>query len=87
MRRQAPRDEATLARWAQQMQRIFPDVAAGDRLVGVNLPGVGARFYDARGAIGTVADPAFARAFFDIWLAPSTSEPAMRGALLAGPAP
>jgi hypothetical protein len=87
MRRQGHRDEARLARWGHEMRRVFPDIASGDRLVGVYLPGVGARFFDARQEIGTVADPAFARAFFDIWLAPATSEPAMRQALLAGPAP
>lgn len=83
MRRQGHRDEAKLARWGREMRRVFPDIAPGDRLVGVNVPGEGARFFDSRREVGTVADAGFARAFFDIWLGPATSEPAMRAALLA----
>ena len=35
----------------------------------------------------TVADPAFGPPFFGIWLAPWTSEPRLRGELLARLAP
>ena len=35
--------------------------------------------------VGEVADAAFARLFFGIWLSPKTSEPALRQALLAQP--
>ena len=48
----------------------------------VYLPDRGARFY-ANGRMTTeVDDPAFARAFFDIWLAPGTRAPALRRRLL-----
>lgn len=82
MRKQGRDDAAKLARWAAEMDRVFPDIKAGDRLVGVHVPGLGARFYGARGLLGTVRDEEFASAFFDIWLADRTSEPAMRRALL-----
>lgn len=82
MRRLGHRDAATLARWDEAMRRVFPDIRAGDRLVGVNLPGRGARFYGPDGLLGSVSDPEFAQAFFAIWLDERTSEPAMRRRLL-----
>jgi len=36
--------------------------------------------------VGEVKDAEFARRFFGIWLAPSTSEPALRQTLLGGAA-
>ena len=83
MRRQGLRDAATLARWEREMERIFPDIRPGDRLVGVHIPGVEARFHSQRGPVGVVRDAAFARAFFAIWLGERTSEPAMRRRLLS----
>jgi len=68
--------------WGVAMKRIFPDVADGDRITGVNLPGVGARFFKNGTLIGEVDDPAFAQAFFGIWLDPRTSRPDYRRLLL-----
>lgn len=69
-------------RWAAQMKRIFPDVAAGHELVGVNLPGKGVRFYRDDTRIGEIEDVEFARAFFSIWLDPRTRVAELRAALL-----
>ena len=82
MRRAGPLTEAQGQRWLADMQRVFPDVKAGDRITGQHLPGQGARFWHNGRAIGQVEDAAFARLFFGIWLAPTTSEPDMRQALL-----
>jgi hypothetical protein len=86
MKKQGYTDEAALARWLGAMTRIFPDVKAGDILVGVNVPTAGARFYlQSNGQsrfVGEVAEPAFATAFFDIWLSDKTSEPRLRTRLL-----
>ncbi len=82
MRGQGWRDEAQLARWEKEMDRVFPELKAGDRLVGVHVPGREARFYSQEKHIGTVADAQFAKAFFDIWLDEKTSEPALRSKLL-----
>ena len=82
MRRLGYRDEPRLARWEKEMSRVFPDIHAGDRLVGVHVPGQEARFYGDKGLLGTVPDAEFARAFFAIWLDERTSEPAMRRQLL-----
>ncbi len=84
MRRAGPLTPDTGQRWLAAMQSAFPDVAEGDRLTGLHTPGVGARFWFNGQPRPGVADPEFSRRFFGIWLAPSTSEPALREALLAG---
>ena len=70
------------SRWHDAMRRIFPDVKKGDRLIGVNVPGRGAKFFHNGAPIGEIADIAFARAFFGIWLDPKTSRPDFRRLLL-----
>ena len=82
MRRVGPIDEAQGQRWLAEMQRLFPDVQAGDRVSGVLLPGQGARFWLNQKLLGQIDEPQFARLFFGIWLAPATSEPDLRTALL-----
>jgi hypothetical protein len=76
--------EAQRARWHEQMLKLFPDVTRGQRLAGVNLPGIGARFYFEGRLLGSVDDPAFAQAFFAIWLDPRTRAPQLRENLLKG---
>jgi Chalcone isomerase-like len=71
--------------WLARMTALFPDVADGDTLVGLHLPGMGARFVLNGQVRGQVDDPLFARLFFGIWLSPKTSEPALRQALLGAP--
>jgi len=73
------------AAWSAAMQRLFPDVGAGDMLAGEHLPGRGARFLRNGAPLGEVADPEFSRAFFSIWLDPRTSAPELRAALLGRP--
>lgn len=69
-------------RWQQAMNALFPDVRRGDRLTGVHVPGSGARFYVNGQWLGDVADDAFSRLFFGIWLSPRTSQPGLREALI-----
>ena len=69
-------------RWLKAMQEAFPDVKAGDRIVGLHTPGLGARFWYNGQVRPTVADTEFSRAFFGIWLSEKTSEPALRSSLL-----
>ena len=82
MRRAGPISPAQAERWLSAMQRLFPDVKAGERLTGVLQPGQGVGFWHNDRPIGQLADAEFARLFFGIWLAPTTSEPDMRQALL-----
>jgi Chalcone isomerase-like len=83
MARQANFAEPSQASWQRQMRDVFPDVKAGDRILGLNLPGRGARFLTNGKPCGEIRDPEFARLFFGIWLSPSSSEPRMRLELLA----
>ena len=77
-------DEVTLKRWGEQMTRLFPNVKPGDHIIGQYQP-ERARFFFNDQLIGSVDDPAFARAFFAIWLDPKTSAPDLRTALLKPP--
>jgi len=70
------------ARWGDMLRRILPDVDAGDRLTGVNVPMRGVQFYQNGKLIGSVDDGDFAQSFFGIWLDPGTAEPALRRQLL-----
>jgi hypothetical protein len=84
-KKQGLTDEAKMRRWEAEMTRIFPDINAGDRLIGVLVPGKGAAFYSANKSLGMIADPEFASAFFGIWLAENTSEPKLRKQMLKLP--
>jgi hypothetical protein len=83
MRRQGPLDAQQAAQWEAQMRAVFTDVEARERITGINQPGVGAVFLRNGRPLGTIADPAFAKVFFGIWLSEQTSEPAMRSALIS----
>ena len=85
MRRQRDITEEEATRWLSAMRTLFPDVNEGDRLTGIHLPGMGARFAFNGQPVGDVRDPEFARLFFGIWLAAQSSEPALRDALLGRP--
>lgn len=90
MRRVGPMDDARASAWLKAMTDLFPNVKKGDRITGVHVPGSGARFYLNGRLLGEVADDAFSRQFFGIWLSPRTSQPRMRETLLqsvAGAAP
>ncbi|MFZ4480013.1 MAG: chalcone isomerase family protein [Rhodoferax sp.] len=89
MRRLAPIDAQDEQRWEGRMRALFPDVKPGDRITGIHQPGRGALFLGMGRVLGEIRDPEFARLFFGIWLAPQTSEPALRLALLSllAPAP
>lgn len=84
IRRQHSLDEAQAERWTQALAKLLPDVQADDRLTGVYLPGQGMQLWRGAQLLGELADAELARYFFGIWLAPQTSEPRLRQALLAG---
>ncbi|MFZ4757705.1 MAG: chalcone isomerase family protein [Burkholderiaceae bacterium] len=75
-------DPQRRGRWHDAMKRLFPDVAKGDRLTGVNEPGRGARFFHNDRPLGGVDDPDFSAAFFAIWLDERTVAPSLREALV-----
>lgn len=84
MRRQAEISDEQAQRWQTQLGALLPDVRVGDRITGLNRPGAGLRLFVNGKPSGDIADTEFARLFFGIWLAPQTSEPALRKALLGG---
>jgi len=77
-----PLPQPTQDQWAQAMQAAFVDVRPGTRITGLYLPGQGSRFYVDGQLRHEVADPAFARAFFAIWLDPRARDPQLRQRLL-----
>ena len=83
MRRQGPIESAVESRWESAMRAVFPDVKTNDRITGIHQPGVGAVFWGNGRPLGEIRDPAFAKAFFGIWLSPQTSALRLRTALLA----
>lgn len=84
MRRVGAFSDAQAQSWLAAMRELFPDVRQGERITGINLPGVGAEFWVNGQRVGVVKDAAFARLFFGIWLDERTSEPKMRAQLLQG---
>ena len=82
MKHIAAGSEAQYTQWFAAMMNIFRDVDEGDCLLGVLMPNGATRFYYNSAPIGTVDDPEFGRAFFGIWLSPSTSQPALRKKLI-----
>lgn len=81
-----PTPSDRLTAWSTLMGSIFSDVKSGDRLIGLHLPGRGARFFLNGRLLGETDDLAFSEAFFRIWLDPQTKRPELRLALL-GPTP
>ncbi|PXW95843.1 chalcone isomerase-like protein [Sphaerotilus hippei] len=86
MRRVGRIEPAQESAWLAAMKSIFPDVQAGDRLVGHHrsASGVATFLFNGR-PVGSVADAEFARLFFGIWLSTRSPEPALRAALLGTP--
>jgi Chalcone isomerase-like len=82
MRHTGISDASKLSLWKAEMEKIFPDVHAGSSLTGVYDPKGATVFCQDGHIIGRVDDPAFGPAFFNIWLSPKTSMPALRQQLL-----
>lgn len=68
--------------WSAFMTGMFVDVKGDDRLIGVHVPGAGARFFLNGKPLGETRDTQFGEAFFKIWLDPKARKPELRAALL-----
>ena len=82
MKRVGDVTEAKASEWLAQMKTLFTDVSKGDRITGIQVPGVATRIFINGKLRGEVRDAEFTRLFFGIWLSPRTSEPKLRDALL-----
>jgi hypothetical protein len=78
-------DPAQRQRWLAELRGFWTDVAPGQNVTTVVLPGGATRFYDQRGRFGQVDDPAFGPAFLSIWLDPGSVVSDLRIRLLGGP--
>jgi hypothetical protein len=85
MRRLGQPNGPRLRRWEQAMEQAFADVAPGDRLAGLYLPGAGCRFYLNGQLRQEIREPAFAEAFFAIWLSADSRDRTLRQQLLGTP--
>ncbi len=83
--RGASLDPATLAQWERALERAFTDVASGDELIGVYLPGHGMRLYNQQRLLADIDDIGLARAFFGIWLDRDTRDQDLRRKLMGAP--
>jgi hypothetical protein len=68
--------------WSTFMAGLFTDVRTDDRLIGVHVPGSGARFFLNGKLLGETPDAQFSLAFFKIWLDPKSRKPELRASLL-----
>jgi hypothetical protein len=82
MRRVGDFDDEVEQRWLAALAGMLPDVQPGDRITGVQRPQHSTRLFANARPLGELRDPEFTRLFFGIWLAPQTSEPKLRQALL-----
>jgi len=82
IRRQGSVSDGQLARWEQQMQAIFPNVSRGQSITGVRMSNGSTVFYSGNRKLGTIADPAFTRKFFAIWLGDRTRNPQLKARLV-----
>jgi hypothetical protein len=54
--------------WLASLRTLWSDVGPGDNVTTVVVPGKATHFYDHRGFMGKIDDPAFGPAFLSIWL-------------------
>lgn len=79
------KDRVKLDKWQALMEQTFPDVEAGDSLVGIYTQKHTTVFLHNGQLLGEISDPLFGQYFFGIWLDPNTSEADMRKQLLGIP--
>jgi Chalcone isomerase-like len=74
--------EAQRKAWGDRLLGIWHDVAKGDILAAVVVPGRETRFYNAAGLLGRIEDKEFGPAYLGIWLDEKTLLPDLRASLL-----
>lgn len=83
-RRLGQPDASQRERWLAELRRAWSDVAAGQNVTTVVIPGGPTHFYDDDGRFARVDDPAFGPAFLAIWLDPRSIVSDLRVRLLGG---
>ena len=82
MQNVSDKPEDVLKSYTDQLAKLWPNVASGDRITAVALSNGRTAFYHNGHALGTISDPAFTPVFFGVWLSSKTSEPELRQQLL-----
>jgi len=82
IRRQGGASAGQLSRWEDQMREIFPNVSRGQSITGVRTANGSALFYSGNRKLGKIADPAFTKKFFSIWLGNRTRNPQLKARLV-----
>lgn len=85
MRRMNAASADTIALWREDMLSIFPDVKPGMAITGIRLKKGETVFCSAGKEIGRIEDPAFAAAFFGIWLDDKAESQSLRRRLMGQP--
>jgi len=75
-------NDAEIAKLTPELNKVYPPVKAGDRLVALYVPGKPVMFSHNGQPTGSIAGESFAKDFFGIWLSPNTSAPGLRKDLL-----
>ncbi|HVW72992.1 MAG TPA: chalcone isomerase family protein [Rhizomicrobium sp.] len=75
-------NDAAIARLTPELDKVYPPVKSGDRLVALYVPGKPVMFTHNGQPTGSIAGESFAKDFFGIWLSPDTSAPSLREKLL-----
>jgi hypothetical protein len=74
-------DDDAVNSWEKTLDDIMPDVKDGDTIIGRYVPGKPSALFYNGAKIAAIDDPAFSKAFFDIWLGDNADED-LRDALL-----
>lgn len=82
IKKQGFTNEVQLNQWYQDMLGIFPNVEKDDVITGIYTAQKETVFYKNSVQLGTINDPVFGQAFFDIWLGEQTLAPDLRAQLL-----
>ena len=81
MRDEHAANDVTLASWHQMLENTLSDVADGDTITSLYIPGGKSPFFHNGQIIARIDDPAFLKAYFDIWLGAEADDD-MRNGLL-----
>jgi hypothetical protein len=75
-------DDTDIAKLTPELDKVYPPVKSGDRLVALYVPGKPVMFSHNGVPTGSITGDGFAKDFFGIWLSPNTSAPSLRKDLL-----
>ncbi|HEY2009247.1 MAG TPA: chalcone isomerase family protein [Rhizomicrobium sp.] len=74
--------DTEVARLTPELDKVYPPVKSGDRLVALYVPGKPVMFSHNGQPTGSISGEGFTKDFFGIWLSPNTSAPSLRKDLL-----